>query len=550
MLGLCLFLLLLETGLRVGGFVLLSMQEYRNRASLRQKSTCRILCLGESTTLNQYPALLEKELNKLTRKIKFSVIDKGISGANTSVILAQLESNLDKYRPEIVVTMMGINDGYPSQPPGFFTHPDDPRFFETFRTHKLAMLLWAHMKAKAAGERKPLVTEPAAGPLPDNIPVKAIDEKGLCDTAQAYQKSGKLSQAEEAFKEVLNINPDNLQANIGLGLNYRLQREESKAVGFYLKAIELDPQNVQALIGLGITYRFKNKTAEAQDCFRRALELAPDNPEALMWMGIVSRLNGNFTESEQYLLKSLQINPRNDEAYIALGMTYRLQNRLSAMEKSFLKAVEANPKNSKAYINLAQFHQRVGNFYAAEAYYLDALTYDKNSYWPYAGLAFLYQCQGEMQRAEAVFEQYAQRAPSWDDKAYGALSLIYEIMDDPQKAEEYEEKAEEIRNSYYNLSTVKNYRKLKSILDERGIRHVCVQYPMRSIERLQKIFSGEADIVFVNNKEIFEEAVKAEGMRAYFNDIFAGDFGHCTAKGNQLLARNIAEVIMRELFGE
>ncbi|MDD5255678.1 MAG: hypothetical protein PHR11_06475, partial [Candidatus Omnitrophica bacterium] len=228
--GLCLSMFLLEAGLRVGGFVLLSVQEYRNRASLRQKSTCRILCLGESTTLNQYPALLEKELNKRTEKIKFSVIDKGISGANTSVILAQLESNLDKYHPEIVITMMGINDGHPSQPPGFFTHPDNPRFFETFRIHKLAMLLWAHMKSKAAGEHRPLVAEPAAGSSPEQIPVKAIDEKGLCDAAQAYQKGGKLSQAEEAFKEVLKINPDSLRANIGLGLNYRLQREESKAV--------------------------------------------------------------------------------------------------------------------------------------------------------------------------------------------------------------------------------------------------------------------------------------------------------------------------------
>jgi hypothetical protein len=31
--------------------------------------------------------------------------------------------------------------------------------------------------------------------------------------------------------------------------------------------------------------------------------------------------------------------------------------------------------------------------------------------------------------------------------------------------------------------------------------------------------------------------------------MFAGDFGHCTDKGNRLLAENIATVILKEVFG-
>jgi len=34
----------------------------------------------------------------------------------------------------------------------------------------------------------------------------------------------------------------------------------------------------------------------------------------------------------------------------------------------------------------------------------------------------------------------------------------------------------------------------------------------------------------------------------YFTDMFAGDFGHCTRKGNRLLAENIANVILKEYF--
>lgn len=38
--------------------------------------------------------------------------------------------------------------------------------------------------------------------------------------------------------------------------------------------------------------------------------------------------------------------------------------------------------------------------------------------------------------------------------------------------------------------------------------------------------------------------------KEYFGDMFAGDFGHCTKKGNRLLAENIANVILKEVFGK
>ena len=56
--------------------------------------------------------------------------------------------------------------------------------------------------------------------------------------------------------------------------------------------------------------------------------------------------------------------------------------------------------------------------------------------------------------------------------------------------------------------------------------------------------------IFVNNENSFKEAVKAGNYNDYFTDIFGGDFGHCTTKGNNLLAGNIAKTILREVFNE
>ncbi|MBU1998045.1 MAG: hypothetical protein ABIG46_08200 [Candidatus Omnitrophota bacterium] len=74
-LGVFLALILIETGLRLRGFIILSLQERRNRFSLMQRGAYRIMCLGESTTIGQYPRFLENMLNQRNIGIKFSVID-------------------------------------------------------------------------------------------------------------------------------------------------------------------------------------------------------------------------------------------------------------------------------------------------------------------------------------------------------------------------------------------------------------------------------------------------------------------------------------------
>jgi hypothetical protein len=96
--------------------------------------------------------------------------------------------------------------------------------------------------------------------------------------------------------------------------------------------------------------------------------------------------------------------------------------------------------------------------------------------------------------------------------------------------------------------TTRNYRALKAILDKKGIRLVSVQYPMRPIAPLMSTFAERAaNIIFVDNERVFKDAIERDGLNAYFQDMFGGDFGHCTLKGNRLLGETIAEAILSAL---
>ena len=412
--GLFLTIVILEISLRIGGFAILYMQEHRNLQSIKQKGSFRIMCLGESTTQGQYPHYLEEILNQSNIGIKFSVIDKGLGGTKTAIILSRLEANLDKYRPDMVITMMGINDGGRHMPYEAASTSKIALTLHSFKVYKLTRLIWLHMVTK----------------------FKETHEKQY------------VLQHKQVFKKAIEINPDSDSAYIKLGWLYRDQGRFIEAEQSFKKAIELHPNNSAYAGLLGRRYMDKRRSIKSEQSFKKAIELNPNN-----------------------------------SAYAGLVWLYMEQERYIEAEQSFKKAIEINPNN---------------------------------------------------------------------ERLYGCLATIYRKIGNNELSEAYERKANSLMDKYYNPATVNSYRTLKRILDKRKIRLVSVQYPMRNIASLKKIFKEEMEgsIVFVDNEKIFKDAIKKEGYKEYFKDMFGGDFGHCTKKGNRLLAENIANTILKEIFGK
>ena len=172
----------------------------------------------------------------------------------------------------------------------------------------------------------------------------------------------------------------------------------------------------------------------------------------------------------------------------------------------------------------------------------------------YVELGWLYKNKGKYSEAKEVFNKAIAmfkkeiKVTKEKDKVYGCLGRCYQELGNYKLADAYFEKANNIRFGYYNPKMRHNYHKLKEILANRNIKLVCVQYPMRSVESLRRMFKDKEGIIFVDNEMIFKEAVEKSNYNEYFGDIFAGDFGHCTDKGNKLIATNIADTILRECF--
>jgi len=144
-LGLFMAIVLLEGILNTCVLINTVIRKCKNYVPAKKTNEYRILCLGESTT-EAYVAYFKQALKTRFSGIQFRVFNEGISGTDTGIILTNLKGNLERYKPDIVIAMMGLNDNdltvkyedrYKSQP-----------VKQIFKTVYLFKLLMVHVKTK------------------------------------------------------------------------------------------------------------------------------------------------------------------------------------------------------------------------------------------------------------------------------------------------------------------------------------------------------------------------------------------------------------------
>lgn len=562
LLGIFVTLLCLETGMRMLGGFMLARQRYQTGMKLKEKGTYRILCLGESTTFDEYPPLLEKRLNEANTGISFTVIDGGREATNTSIIVKELESDLDRYQPDMVIAMMGINDFADFLPQEPEPETVDKSFVHSLKIYKLFRLAQLHLAKKVDRWARIWKGKESSGPgTGDRLSLSqeepASEKKGRTveeyySLIPLYQRQNDLAGLEAVYQKILELNPNDMAIAGGLGALYQSQGRLDLAeeqlrknierfptvTRFYVdlgvllgrrghpdeaaqvieQAHNIDPQDPNILLKLAATYHLEALCDREEAVVRRALTLYPQSPTVTLMMGEVLTYLKKLPEGEKFLKAAIQLDPKQDRAYFLLGVNYIYRGLCAQAEEPLKKAISLSP--SREYFwNLS-----------------DAFT-----------------CQGKNAEATEVYQNYLE-LNKHDDSMMGELAA--KLFSQGRRADFenilrtfWDESRETDRRSRYHPVAVKNLLLMRDILARRNIQFAAMQYPVRKVKYLKDVFGGgDEGIVFVDNEGVFKEAILKNGLSAYFVDMFAGDFGHCTPEGNRLLAENIARTILKEVF--
>ena len=240
----------------------------------------------------------------------------------------------------------------------------------------------------------------------DAFPRNADPDAGsLVRAGLAHHNAGRMAEAEEAYRRVLDRWPGHPDALHLLGvLAFQLGRLPV-AADLMRQGLRASPGNAAIPSNLAAVLRQSGRLEEAAAAGRRALMLDPGSADALNnlanILGDLNRHDGAATA----LRRLLALKPQLTEPRLQLGRSLLLAGRAEDAVEAFLTLLGMMPLSTPAYTNLGVALRRLGRVDEAEAAYRSALGIAPGDPGALNNLGILLQDGGRFEEAAGCFRQ-------------------------------------------------------------------------------------------------------------------------------------------------
>jgi protein O-GlcNAc transferase len=204
---------------------------------------------------------------------------------------------------------------------------------------------------------------------------------------EQYQK-GELQNSERLFKNILAIQPNDINALNFLGvISFQCQNYDS-AIEYIQKVTEIapnDPLNFFAYNIMGESFLKKGQLDDAINNYQKALELNPSSAEVYHSLGNAFRDKQNYTKALACYQKVTEIDPNNSLVYNNLAVVLKDIGRVNEAEKCLRHAIEKDPTCPVYYGNLL-FLRNFNSQYDAQSIFYEHLQFAKRFIQPQSSL--------------------------------------------------------------------------------------------------------------------------------------------------------------------
>ena len=187
-----------------------------------------------------------------------------------------------------------------------------------------------------------------------------VDVPQALDMAVQFHRQGWLEPAEEFYRAVLKLEPEEPNALHYLGVLLHQTGNSEAAVDLVSAAIERRPDWADAHNNLGNVFKELGRLEQAAAAYARAAALAPDNPAILNNLGVVLKALDRGFEAESALRRATTIAPKHAEAWFNLGNLLLRTGRVEEAADALQTAVTLRPGRRGAWNRLVQILGRLG----------------------------------------------------------------------------------------------------------------------------------------------------------------------------------------------
>ena len=370
--GLFTAVLLLEIGLRIVGIIhLKSAVSEQELLTTGENSHYTILCLGDSFTYGvgasqekSYPRQLENLLNSRAKGKIIRVVNRGIGGSNTTLVLSELQDNIAVVKPDLVILWAGISNYWDYT--GFYEYLQGKTLFSLMgdnfcrmRVYKLIKILFHDLKNKVnrglfnkAGE--------------NNNDTQVLDLRysgypdGVIGKVWNYLSEGKCSEAINSFKKGIKLNPEESSNYVGMGWIYKEREpgDKEEAIRWFKKGIKANSYDSRNYTGIADVYRLQRKYTEALKWFKKAIEINPRH--LLNYRGIAEATieTKRYEEVIEFLEETG--NPSIAKSYIEIFKREKINEQITNWIKFDIKKIIKICQDKKIKIILLNYPDVIG----------------------------------------------------------------------------------------------------------------------------------------------------------------------------------------------
>lgn len=269
--------------------------------------------------------------------------------------------------------------------------------------------------------------QPLANATP---PVKgAAHELGV-----AYYRTGKLTQALQAFAQAEKEDPDDMESVQLHGLTlYRLGRPADAIP--YLKRVRQWMPNADADANhvLGLCYLNSRQYDEARRTFAEQYGVPADSGAAYLFLGNML-MQSNLPElARNAAMQALKVTPQLPLAHFMIGEVDLFKSDVNGALQEFEQERAINPAYPATYDRLGDVYIHQSKYQQAQEALTRALSLDTSSTGPFILMGKVLMLRGDPRTASMYLQHAAKMDPN-NYMTHALLSQAYRKMGDEEKA--------------------------------------------------------------------------------------------------------------------
>ena len=223
-------------------------------------------------------------------------------------------------------------------------------------------------------ERNKYIVPPLADPLRDELRVLDMSAVTHLERGVQLEQVGRIEDAIAETEKALALDPSLAKAHLNLLILYAKAGKNKQAEEHYKALLVLAPdQFPDADYNYGVLLFEEGKLDEAEKAFRKTLTIAPSNDAAHNNLGYLLEREGKLSEAAAEYRKAIDIRPNSREAHFKLGRILVNQKQYQEGIDQLLQTLTPVDENTPAYLYaLGATYGRAGDTVEAVHYMEEA----------------------------------------------------------------------------------------------------------------------------------------------------------------------------------